>query len=498
MLHIFNVFRLSTEEKKAFLIALCLLVVANGYTLFAYGYSTDTTVELFNPNPITLDFFIRQGRYARGAIWLLISKIGIIDPVAQTLYAACAMLMLAFAGILVCRMWRITGPMLMVVVIGFLTLHPYQTEIFTFRESVFYIALAYLLGFLALYLADRKPGPFLVGTALLILALGIYQLILNYLGMAMLFMLVLSTGGQRTFKEELASIRFKPRLLMMICAVIGFEFIFHLSLHLYHVTQFDRSQWLPMSAVSERFGQLKLLYKKMFFADELIMPRLDKDLLLILLVAYFGVATFRLRLDAIQLKTNYLAIPFFILPLAALMIIGISTPLYTWWPEPRVLSAIGLFWAGVIAYASSSQSRPGNNIILAIAAIVMFSFIGVNNHILADQLRQNLRDRLTANRVISRFENMPGFQGMRKLAIVNPKWDYATPMTTTDMDLNMSSLSGNDLPVSTIKDVSGYNFTSLSMADAKFAENYCHKAPSWPAQASITIIQDIGIACLSK
>lgn len=162
------------------------------------------------------------------------------------------------------------------------------------------------------------------------------------------------------------------------------------------------------------------------------------------------------------------------------------------------LAAKGLsfFWAGIVAFAYlNSINAESKFIVIGLCCIVLFSFIGVNNHIFTDQLRVNMRDRHKANRIVARMESQPAFSNVQRVAIVGTVWGYPAPIYTTQGDMNISAFGADWSKVNVLKEVSGYNFGAATENEQKVAIKFCEDVPKWPSENSLVVLGDLCIVC---
>jgi hypothetical protein len=120
----------------------------------------------------------------------------------------------------------------------------------------------------------------------------------------------------------------------------------------------------------------------------------------------------------------------------------------------------------------------------------------ISNQILADQQNINELDKMKANRIISRLENLPNFGNVKFLHIAGGSWSYPTQIRTTQGDLNISAFYPDYSKVSLLTTVSGYTFETATGPKAVFGKQYCNSKQPWPDTESITIDDDLAVICL--
>lgn len=172
-----------------------------------------------------------------------------------------------------------------------------------------------------------------------------------------------------------------------------------------------------------------------------------------------------------------------------------------YWPVPRTMAHVGIFWAGCLVIAAGTAPRPWITRSLGVAAVVvLLSFIGVSQHIFDDQWRLNRRDQHKADRIVLRLEALPGFEGLRKVAFVGRSGWYPIGMPRTQWgDMNTSAFGPFWSQVSLLREVSGYDTGwFIEPQERAAADGYCAQAEPWPAPGSVAIRGNLGIVCLAK
>jgi hypothetical protein len=128
---------------------------------------------------------------------------------------------------------------------------------------------------------------------------------------------------------------------------------------------------------------------------------------------------------------------------------------------------------------------------------ILISFVGVNEHILDEQHRLNMRDLLQANRVIARLESLPGFDRSRSVAFVGDRASYPMGLQRTQWgDMNISAFGAVWSQVNLLREASGYDLRlSTAPQERAAAEAYCSGAEPWPAQGSAVLRDGLAIIC---
>lgn len=180
---------------------------------------------------------------------------------------------------------------------------------------------------------------------------------------------------------------------------------------------------------------------------------------------------------------------------SAVSIIGVSLVIKEWWPVPRILSAMSFFQAGLVALAFSNAGPKLRIMVAAMAFVVLFAFIGINNHIFTDQLRVNLRDVHKASRIVDRMEDDPRFAQIQRVAMIGGNYAFRSPIYTAHGDLNISAFIASWAKVQILNEVSGYSFGEASPEEQILAAQHCEKSPKWPAPGSLEVSGPLAIVC---
>jgi hypothetical protein len=245
--------------------------------------------------------------------------------------------------------------------------------------------------------------------------------------------------------------------------------------------------------------QVCLLYRTMFLGSEPILPIGTK--ILLLLTAGFALGDYFVRA---MRHGGYSALrraaPAFACVLVAGIppCVGMLLVLKEWWPVPRVLAQTGMFWGGSLALAYSLAQPLVRRILLAGIAVIIVSFAGIGDHVFEDQLRANMRDLATANRMVGRIEALPDFARVQYVVLDGGAWQYRSPLMTAQGDMNISALPVAWAKVPLINEVSGYAFQTAPETTRAKATAFCETAPKWPAAGSVVQFDATAVVCLGK
>jgi len=510
---------LHRKSAKPFLLILLVTVIAKG-AAFLPAYSIDDYfLALETPPPATS---LGQGRFGQALFLQLFHLIQLEPSYARVFFVACALVVSALFAVLVARHWNLrtsgASGWLSVAAASIVSIHPFTTELFTFRTALGISMCAFAL--LALLLVPRRwsPAGVLAGAALFALALSVYQVVLHYclmivlMGAAIGLTRFLVVGNRTGWPERVTSLLSLRRIsrhrntVLLACATLGtvlYGIANAVISRALHVTMTSRTRLLSLSGIGKRAEEIQEVLRYRFLAPSPLLGRFPKAmLLLLLLIALAGLlARSRpwLRPWPIQPVRSTLLLLAVVLLLAVSLVwtVGIIMVLEDFWPVPRVMSHAGVFWAGVLVIAHQCLGARARQALGGLSLLLVLSFIGSSNQILNDQLRLNLRDAAQANRILARLEALPGFAGTETVAVNGATWAYPLSFPTADHDMNISAFGADWSKVAILREISGYDL-KLAKDDAQkaVAAAYCRGAQPWPEPASVTIKDRLVILCL--
>jgi hypothetical protein len=340
-------------------------------------------------------------------------------------------------------------------------------------------------------------------------SLTLYQVVFNYVAIALivLFLLALSRLGPQQMLEwfpagdrQRIQTEILYRATAFVIAVVMYLAVYTVSLNIFGSVSVEaqRRTILPLTRIPGRIlGTVHILWN-IFTVPEAIMPTATK--LLIGVISILAIALLTRRIMQSEGPRHYvaLAVAYILLIIALFSIIGIGIPLKFWDPFDRVLSAVSILVAGFLAIAIVNSSLWTRRIVFVIAVILLFSFAGVNNVVLSEQLRLNNRDMETATRMIVRLEADPAFPSVKKIAVIGGEREYPIGFLTVKKgsDMNVSGFARPWSKANLIREVSGYRFSEPSRKDLFHAAHYCRNVQPWPGPASVVVLNDTAIICL--
>jgi hypothetical protein len=498
---LFSNITITKSEIITAIISVFVILIARGTNIFNLTYSVDDYQHTLDNISGSYSFFISQGRFGSVLIYEFLILFG-IHPTDSFLFSGIlSIVSFVVSGLIVVRLWKVNNCWKQITIILIFYLHPYTSEIFTFNAVKNVLYFNYFLGFIGLYIITNKKLNFISGVILIVFSLSIYQIILNALFTTLLISFILYLIDNSTNKKLFSFNNFKKEKLYftflgLIISVFLYLIINKILLLLLHITPI-RQDFIGFSDINYRITQIIYLLNWIFFKDQSwFFPIATKYLILIIIiVSFISLIRYFLKNDKPNVFKMILSLILIILTL--LSSIGVIIFLKDWYPVARTVSCISIFIGGILAITYKCI----NNIIIKKVLtggilLLLFSFIGINNSVFADQIRINRRDAFKANRLITRLEMNPYFSKVKKIYVVSGYSNYRIPIRTMIEYLNMSAYGTEWSKTRIIKEVTGYDFSPLTADDQKKIEKYCTKNKDKIYCDSVEIVDDIGLLWL--
>lgn len=504
--------RWSTASWRLAAAGLLSLLLAKGLAFLpAYSiddYGIDLRKQLMDSPSL------RQGRFGEALFNHTLQALGFEASYTHVVFVAFALITSAALGVLLVRHWALpTHGWLPFAVVALATLHPYTTEIFTFRAGLANIS--FVLALLTLLLVPRRwNGPLLLaGSAVFAIALSIYQGVFHYAVMIALVGtgLCLARWSARARRGAPAAVA-RPRLRvarllrhrqvgLMACMAAGTVAYVLINAAIFAalgVTRLERGQLLSLRELPQRVHDGALYLRERLVAfDPLI-----SDPARFLLLAIMAIAVVLLLRGAWPWRGRRLlaaGAALALLVAALLWTLGLRLVLQQFWPAPRIMSQVGIFWAGILTMAHRASGQRVRQLLAILVFPALLSFVGSDNRILAEQRRINARDAAMANRIVARLEAIPGLAEAHEIAVVGGYVTYPLLLRTIDHDMNISAFGATWSRAAIVREVSGLDLYEVSSGPSmSLALAYCQGADPWPAPTAVAIRGQLAIVCLSR
>jgi Glucosyl transferase GtrII len=496
---------------RIFFASLLMTLIAKGAAFFP-AYSIDDYFLILQRPPSAP--MLRQGRFGQAALSELLYLLQLEPAYATVFFVAFSIFTSALLATLIVRYWSLDRRgWLPVAVACFAVNHPYTTEIFTFRTALGSSMVALALFSLLLIPRRWSARHLVAGSVLFGFLLSIYQIVLHYclmivaMGAAIWLARYLTIGAADGWSDRVRSLLSPQRVLrhrntaLLCCAAAGTAGYLALAAVVFSlpgVVRVERSNFIPLGMLAER-GELVLdVLKFRFLAASPLMTRFTKNMLLLLLLGALAGLLWRTRPWRWPRASMLLLAVYVLLAGSLVWSVGIIMFLVEFWPAPRIMSHVGIFWAGLLAIAFRCFGARMRKVLAVMSVLILLSFVGASNRVLRDQARLNARDALKASRIVARLEMQPGFSEMAFVALIGKALGYY-PLVypTTDHDMNISALAPDWSRLAVLRELSGYDLKpAADEAQWNAAAAYCQKVKPWPGPESVAIQGRLAIICL--
>ncbi|WP_257455749.1 glucosyltransferase domain-containing protein [Archangium lipolyticum] len=458
-------------------------------------FSTDDYFLIHNQDPREVtDLMLGQGRFGYAVLFTVMNALGAPHAKTVTLYSWLAIALLAFASVLLARIWRITHERWLPFVVGPLIFtHPYFAELWTFRGVPAYFCVSLIPSLLAVeWTRTRGWHGLSVAVPLLVFSLSIYQLNFNplvatiFIGLAL--DLARTTGEKGTTSRTVRA--WLPVLSLVPLACVTYMVVNRVIQKALSVPPLERAQLLPLADIPQRWAELKWLYSQTLLRDQV----LSTPLLTRLELGVLGVALVLVGLRAWRHRAPGKGMMMWLLSGASLACIaGIVMALKVWGTAPRILITLAFVIGGHLALAYVLMSARFRGVLLGAAGLLLVGFTGLDQQVSAGQLRVNQIDRETASRVLQRMEKIPGTQELRNIIFVNHPTSY--PGVLSIGDTNSSALALPWSQAGLMSEISGRSFVHVNDANRARLSQHCTSTPRWPDEQSVRVEGDTVVVC---
>lgn len=488
----------TVNDTKILIYCFLGLILTRG-SIFSDGLAIDDYIlgktDVFNQTIIQL---ISQGRiFTIPIIWIL----ELLNVNITNVYIPFCFISLFSQALLITSIFRFTlisnykysewGALLSI-------LHPYHTEILTFKSAtIIYCVCMLLLIFGLEYFTSTNSTYSLILTIFLFIGITIYQILINYI-LTIYFLLIIVYAT--TVNNDKSILQVKRRMIGLAAAggvAIMLSGVTSAVLpHVLGIAPEGRAQLLSVGDVTARIHDVAKLILKVYVLDEPIISRPVKILLLIILLISVYLIS-KTVLNTRQWQTCFGVL--LVLALYILFTPGIIVILGAWWPVPRVINHSSfVHGALVIIGLHNIKQIIVSRIIITSVIFVSVAFGLANAQILMDQLQINRWDAMQSNRLVARLELLSLFKNAKYLYIDGGKWKYNQNLRTVHGDMNISAFYPDYSKIALINHTSGYKFLPANNIKIEIGHHYCLTVDPWPASDSVTIIIDLGVVCLEN
>ena len=468
--------------------ALLAIMVVTWFSRLVPGFFASDDLYFLN-YPADLDTMVRQGRPGQAALFGLLRALGANPVHAGTLLNWVALGLLALTAVWLLQVWQVSPTPVALLSAALIFVHPNLAETFTFRFTPVFFAVAMVLGLGGLLLARR--GRWIGGGLLIAVSFSVYQVTLNTLVTVLAIGVVLDC-----VRGELPA----PRVLRTWArpaAVVGVATVGYLVLQrlaaavLGSSVQGNRARFLSLGELPGRIASLGSVFRRVLGADPVLSTRLLHTLQLVLLGAVLVaiVAGLGRRRRWAEAATALAGVA-----VALVAVVGVIALLAEFWPSPRVLTAAGVFWAGLLLVLAASLGDRWRWLPGAAAVVLLLGYAGIDHRVASDQARLNVRELALASRIVGRLESTPGWASVERVAILGRA--RAVPGIPQEFDVNPSALEVPWSRVMLLREVTDRRLEPPTAAELERAGRRCAAAEPWPAPDSVSIDGALAVVCL--
>ncbi|WP_313457064.1 glucosyltransferase domain-containing protein [Stenotrophomonas sp.] len=494
---------LHTTDAKIRLLQVCIAVtimtlLARLPFLVQHGLSIDS--YFYVRGFPTMSQLFGQGRFGQYIVFMAGESIGFNARTFGTLLQGGGLLFFAASVPLLFAAFDRTGQVSrtgLIMASLMITLHPYSAEILSFSEASFTAQLATALGIGATFLAARRPERWWIGAILLFAALSMYQLLLNYIALMLLFgalQILVQDRGASVLEWQ----RYRGLLAPALMTVVGlaaYMVAYKLVIAGFGLNETSRSQLLPLSMAASRYHELAqlsgFLWKRPYIVEDA--PVASHLMWAGAVLGWLGFVIW------VMVKRRRQALPCLLLAaLVPLAGIGVIAAGKAWWPVPRVLGGIVVVWAmGVYWLFFLGRKRWQQWMIAVPIGVSLLGAAAVGHRIHSDQMLVNGYDKLLAAEIYHSLNQLPGFNDRVSIAIVNRnmRWAHPAPLPTAYMDLNMTAFALTGAQQGVLRMSTGHELSTVEPTPDHI--KVCDAIPFWPSKGFSALAPDgTAVVCL--
>ena len=491
---------------KEFFLCLALALAARGSMVFQLNFSVEEYAGLNMLIGQDFRIALQEMRLFSYFINLIVHALGSLHPYAGALWPILFNAAFVFAGLVSMRIWTpYAGSLAMATGASLFALFPYHSDYLSFQVAGPALGSMLVAGWVSLYFCVRGGKGMGWGLAGLVYAVS-GQITFVFLFFVVLFEALIWAFQAIRNDDRNLSASPRPwlvRLGLLFLSAILYVLIHNVVLLMLGVTAGGR---VNLSELDEYPAKIILLTKQCYFflfKGEVSIPMGAK----VLQLGLFGLVAIA-GLKVVVGKSSArgrvailwgLCLLVSVVTIAACM--GAVLPITGEYGHmnPRSLSGLAMYWAGVFALAVSVFTGKSRCWVIGIGAILAFSYAVNCNRQALDHARINERDRLVASRMVERLSQLPGFERVRTVVLCPTHYRFNLDRVTTETSgFNISCLYRDYSNTAVLREVSGWPFQAPTENDRELAIEASAGKPQWPLNGSVFIEGDIGVVVLPK
>ncbi len=494
---------LDKQEYKLFALAIVLTLVARASAFVSPTFNVDDVWYWANNYDFsTGQVAFREGRFFGPLLYELQYALGVNAPRAFALSAAVLAACLAASYILVLRMWKIEDNWIAsALAIAVLTLHPYQTDLYTWKVAMLSGGPPFLVTMWALSIASRGIWHFSAAVVLIVLSFGVHQIPLEFA--AATLALAVPIGLAR---GNLALHTWLKMSAALILATIVYVIVAKLTI--YYTAHFEsvgRDKLIILSNPTLVVARVQELAEMFVLRDPLTGWLARVILAVLFLAGCMGI----LLGPRMSMGSRWLLLLCFVASLAVafLCVVALTVVPSAWMPAYRNMMSANLIWAAVAVLAYALGATWSRKVVVVLVCLVLFGFAGMSGEILSDQQRANRRDIALMGRISADIEKLPGFARFKAIAFVGTNTsslknlrtgsDFSVGWYNYGTTLSVFSVWWPGYLAALYNEVNGSKLGYVqSEAALAMATAYCAANKTWPANGSVKSMEDWVIVCV--
>lgn len=481
---------------KASLAVIALTVVLRLPFLIDPGWSVDSYSNWTRWPDATL--FMQQGRPGQYLMVQLFEAFGIDRNASAGLLQGLGVVLLAAAApLLFLGSGRISErKSILALTLGgvLFTTHPFQAEILTFPEASFFASFASALGIAGIAIAAHRRALWWVGALLFAAALSVYQLVINYAAMMIVFGAVLALHDKHVSEPLSRALRGPLHgVLAFATGLVLYLASTSVASKLSGVARDGRAQLIGVDQIAERASQFHVALVDILRHPLIIdLPPAELLLALCVVAGWLMLVASCFRRSGVAGFVALASLPALVLASFGIVLAGAN-----WWPVARVLGGTTLFMSmGLFALVIGMQQGLPRRLTASLGGIVIVSASLVGFRIHADQEQVNQHDRFLAKAIYQRLIEKPGFEESMPIALVNlrMRWTHPIGVKTVKGDMNISAFSTSWSPPGLFALATGRKLNFAAPAEDDSIR--CEAAKPWPSTEAIILERGRAIVCL--
>lgn len=492
---------------KEFAICLAIALAARGSMIFGLNLSADDFGFLSFSDKIEIWPFALEMRILSFYVMLMLNSVGASVPFVGFFWSILFTASYVIFGLVSMRVWvPQAGSLEKIAGASLFFLFPYHSDYLSYFIAAPAISTMLVFGCLSMYFCvNGKKCGFLSILGLTYAVSGqitfVYLFIFVVFGIFICFFKGISEENFEKAKFLQMGKTWFTRLAFLLFSAIIYVFINKLIIFFLGLHTGSRLVFADLVGLKDNLIVAAKQIYFFFLKEDVAQPVAVKiaQLGFFISIILSGICTIFRHKTATLSRIALWVLSVLIVILSMVLILGAVLPLKEPPLNPRTLSALGVYWAGVFALACSVTFGRIHTATVFLGVFVAFCYAINANRQAVDFARINQRDRLVANRMVERLSLLDGFSGLRTVVLTPTEHRFNLDRISTESSgFNVSSLYRNWSSAAVLREVSGWLFLPPTEHDRQRAEKAAAGKPPWPLAGSVFIEGDIGVVVLPQ